>query len=128
MPLADAHTHLDFPEFDPDREQTVDRARAAGVGWWVICGSRHERWDDTERIAAETGGVAVLGVHPWSGAELDEAALAPILADLRARDLRAVGEIGLDTLHGGWADQRRALRDQLAIARERDVPVVLHCV
>lgn len=125
MFLADAHTHLDFPEFDGDRDATVARARAAGVARWVICGSRHERWDDTERIAAATNGIAVLGIHPWSAAGLD---LRPWLAELRVRPLRGIGEIGLDTLHPGGEDQRRVLRDQLALARERDLPVVLHCV
>lgn len=128
MYLADAHTHLDFSEFDEDRDDVVLRARSVGVGHWVICGSQHERWSVTDRIAAETGGIPILGVHPWSTAELDAAALAPWLQDLRQRPLRGVGEIGLDTLHGGWENQRRGLRDQLAIARERDLPVVLHCV
>lgn len=128
MFLADAHTHLDFPEFDGDRDAAVVRARAVGVERWVICGSRHEQWDETERIAAETAGIAVLGVHPWSAAELDAAGLDPWLALLRTRPLRGVGEFGLDTLHGGWENQRRAVREQLAIARDRDLPVVLHCV
>jgi TatD DNase family protein len=126
--LADAHTHLDFPEFDADRDAVVLRARSVGVARWVICGSRHEHWSETERIAAETGGIAILGVHPWSTAELDAKGLAPWLEDLKQRDLRGIGEIGLDTLHGGWENQRRGFRDQLAIARERELPVVLHCV
>lgn len=133
--LVDAHTHLDFDRFDADRDDVVARARAAGVAWWVICGSDHERWDRTEQIARATGGRAVLGVHPWSAAELGEDGLASWLAALRSRGgaaLDAVGEIGLDAL---WyrddrarSAQRAAFRDQLDLARTRRVPVVLHCV
>jgi TatD DNase family protein len=130
--VIDAHTHLDFPEFDPDRDAVLARARAEGVDGFVICGSVHQRWDDTVALAGRIGAIAVLGVHPWSAAELDPDALAPWLADLRGRQLVAVGEIGLDALWArtdeARANQRRAFRDQLALARERDRPVVVHCV
>jgi TatD DNase family protein len=132
MRLVDAHTHLDFEEFDADRDEVVARARRAGVDRWVLCGSIHERWDHTEQIARETGGIAILGVHPWFAAELDTGALAPWLEDLRRRALVAVGEIGLDALYArtdeARENQRHALRAQLALARERELPVVLHCV
>lgn len=128
--LVDAHTHLDFPEFDADRGEVVARARAAGVERFAICGSDHERWDHTVAVAHQLGAVACLGVHPWSAAGLDDA--ARWVDELRARAPKVVGEIGLDAL---WAPddaardrQRRLFRDQLALARETDAPVVLHCV
>lgn len=130
--ILDAHTHLDFAVFDGDRAEVVRRARAAGVRSWIVCGSDHEDWDRTVRIADETGGVALLGVHPWSAAALDDDALAPFLADLARRDLVGIGEIGLDVPHApddvARENQRRALRAQLALARDRDLPVVIHCV
>jgi TatD DNase family protein len=132
MQLVDAHTHLDFEEFDADRDEVIARAREAGVQTWVICGSIHEQWDKTEQIARETSGLAILGVHPWFAAELDPGALEPWLQDLGRRSLAAVGEIGLDILHArteqAHDNQRHALRAQLALAREREMPVVLHCV
>lgn len=132
MRLVDAHTHLDFEEFDRDRDEVVARARQAGVDSWVLCGSIHESWDRTERIAKQTGGLAVLGVHPWFAAELDKDALQPWLEDLSRRSLVALGEFGLDILYArteqAHTNQRHAMRAQLALARERDLPVVLHCV
>lgn len=131
-PLADAHTHLDFDEFDEDRSAVVARARALGVATWVICGSDHERWDNTIAVADETGGIPMLGVHPWCAAELDAPSLAPWLSDLSRRPLIGLGEIGLDILYAktpaAHENQRRAFRAQLAIARERDLPVAIHCV
>jgi TatD DNase family protein len=128
----DSHTHLDFPEFDLDRESVVDRARASGVERWVIAGSDHDDWDRTVRIAAETGGIAILGIHPWAAATLAPALLAPLLEQLSSRNILGIGEIGLDALHAKDASsrerQRQALRAQLAVARERDLPVAFHCV
>lgn len=128
----DAHTHLDFPEFDGDRGDVVARARSAGVSSWVIAGSDHEDWDRTVKIADETGGIAILGVHPWSSAGLGPEALASFLDDLARRPLRGIGEIGLDALHAkdplARERQRAALRAQLALARDRELPVAFHCV
>jgi TatD DNase family protein len=102
------------------------------VSSWILCGSDHDRWDHTLAIADETGGVAILGVHPWAAAEMDAAALAPYLQDLARRPLVGVGEIGLDVIHApddaARENQRRAFRAQLAVARDRDLPVAIHCV
>src|SRR5262249_13832277 len=116
----DAHNHLDFSEFDADRESVVRRAHAAGITGWVIAGSDHTDWDRTERVAAHTGGHAVLGVHPWETPHLSAAELQPFLDDLATRThLVGIGEIGLDALHvktdAQRANQRHALRAQLAL-------------
>ncbi len=126
--LVDAHTHLDFPAFDDDRDEVLARARAAGVDRFVVCGSDPDRWS----FAATLPVVLFLGIHPWVAAELDDAAHASLLTDLRARVCDGIGEIGLDRLHGrtpeAWSRQVRSFRDQLALARERNVPVQLHGV
>lgn len=128
----DAHTHLDFAAFDEDRDEVVARARAAGVAGFVIAGSNHEAWDRTVAIADPIGAVAILGVHPWEASKLDAQALAPFLDDLARRPLAGIGEIGLDALHAKddatrWR-QRYAVRAQLAIARDRELPVAFHGV
>lgn len=127
-PLVDAHTHLDFPAFDEDRAAVLERARAAGVETVVVCGSDPERWD----LLATLPVVSFLGIHPWLAAELGDADRAALLAELVSRRPRGVGEIGLDRLHAPtpahWDRQVRALREQLALAREWNVPVQLHGV
>ncbi|MEQ1505393.1 MAG: TatD family hydrolase [Myxococcota bacterium] len=129
--MVDAHTHLDFAEFDADRDAVVARARAAGVATFVVCGSDPDRWDHAAAIARAHGGVAALGIHPWTASGLDADGLAPWLDRLRAWT-GPIGEIGLDALWAtddvARANQRRAVREQLALARDRDAVVVLHCV
>lgn len=64
------------------------------------------------------------GVHPWVAETLDTAALRAQLAGVQA-----VGETGLDTLRGAAHEvQVAALREQLALACELGMPVVIHCV
>lgn len=64
------------------------------------------------------------GVHPWDADMQEVATLGE-----RLSDAQAVGETGLDFVHGPAREvQFGALRAQLRIARERGLPVVLHCV
>ena len=129
----DALTHLDFPAFDGDREAVRSRALAAGVMGWAVAGADPTQWDRLEEIVSRHGGLALLGVHPWWAADLDPSALSPFLEDLARRPLaHGLGECGLDHHRSrdpaSRARQRHAFRAQLALARERDVPVVIHCV
>lgn len=129
----DAHTHLDDPAFDGDRAEVCARARAAGVTDFAIAGADPAHWDRVVRVAAEIGAVATLGLHPWWAGDLSETAIDGIVARLAgALGSTGLGECGLDHHRardeGARARQRHALRAQLALARERDVPVILHCV
>ena len=133
MSWIDAHTHLDLPAFDDDRDAVLARARAAGVDGAVVCAADPADWDRVERVATALGLPWTLGVHPWWCASLDDAAHDAWMAALAARPTPwGIGETGLD--HGRAATpeaqalQRRSLRDHLALARERGVPVVLHVV
>jgi TatD DNase family protein len=126
----DTHTHLDFPDFDADREAVVERMRDAGVARFLIAGSDPANWDRVHATARRFGGLAAAGIHPWCAAGIADP--TELLADLRVRDCDAIGELGLDTLRAegkaGWEQQKRILRAQLAIARERDLPIIVHAV
>jgi TatD DNase family protein len=130
---VDAHTHLDLPAFDADRAEVLARAAAVGVVGGVICAADPADWDRVEAAGTSLGLPWTLGVHPWWCAALDDAAHDALLAVLSARPTPwGIGETGLDhgraTTPGAQALQRRSLRAHLALARERDVPVVLHVV
>lgn len=123
---VDVHTHLDFPCFDEDRNEVVDRARKAGVGTWLIAGANPTNWGGVVEVARETGGLAAVGVHPWW-------ALSHPMADpTQVTGIAAIGEIGLDWIVAKTPDQRQihtdVFRRQLALARDLNLPVVLHCV
>jgi TatD DNase family protein len=131
-PAFDAHTHLDHPDFAGDLDAVVARARAAGVDGFVVAAADPERWSEGQALGARIGATVVLGVHPWDAGSLGDQEGLRLLAALRALPMVGVGEIGLDALRArddaSRARQRRWYRDQLAIARERALPVVLHGV
>lgn len=131
--MIDAHTHLDLPAFDHDREAVVARARAAGVTGFVIAGADPVDAERVERTATALGVPWTVGVHPWWLADLDDEAADRAFASIAARSTpHGIGETGLDHARArtdpARARQLRLFRAHLALARERNVPVVLHVV
>ena len=128
--VADSHTHIDMTQFDPDREQVVARARAAGVETMLIVGgvdaeAGHRR---AVTVADGLGLPASAGVHPHE-ARLATTATYDELRGL-ARDQRivAIGEIGLD-FHYDYSPrdvQREVFRVQVRLARDVGLPVIVH--
>lgn len=128
----DTHCHLDAPEFDADRDAVLARAAAQGVTRLVLPAVASAGFDAVRALAHRTGQVYALGLHPLYVQHEPADAIAQ-LADALARHhddprLVAVGEIGLDGFVAGldMALQRRVLADQLALAREVGLPVLLH--
>lgn len=128
----DTHCHLDAPEFLPDVKAVVARARAAGVGPLVLPAVRAADFQRVRALAHEHDAVYALGIHPLAVAQAQEADLQSLRVALRqwADDprLAAVGEIGLDFFVPGLDPLRQEhwYRAQLALAREFDLPVLLH--
>jgi len=129
----DAHTHLDFPAFDDDRELVCARARGAGVHDWIIAGADPRHWRRVLTCADETGGLAVLGIHPWWAADLPEERIEAEIQRLKKLSTPwGLGELGLDYAKAKDPEARehqvRIFRAQLALSRELELPVVIHCV
>lgn len=127
--LYDSHCHLDAPEFDPDRPAVVARARAAGVQWQLVPAVSRAAWPALrDACALDEGLLPAYGLHPMfldqhRDEHLDE--LADWLATERPA---AVGECGLDYFVQGLDPdrQRHFFQAQLDLARDFDLPVVLH--
>lgn len=127
--LTDSHSHLDAPEFDADRAAVVARAHAAGVTRQVLPAVSRAAWPGLKAACtAHPGLYPAYGLHPMyldahRPEHLDE------LPEWIARERPvAVGECGLD-FHVEGLDpeaQRFYFIRQLQIAREADLPVILH--
>ena len=110
--LIDAHCHLDFPDFDADREAVVERARAVGVSHFVVPGTTRKRWPGVLALGARDDVSVCLGLHPYfmdEHGEGDIEALAQALDDhvAAAPGVVAIGECGIDarfpeTLDAQW--------------------------
>jgi len=127
--LIDTHIHLDAPEFDADREAVVARARAAGVGAFVVPAVERDNFDAVRTLATTTPGVfPALGIHPLYVDRASDDDLAALDEALGQGGCVAVGEIGLDFYVAGSdaARQREFYLAQLEIARRHGLPVILH--
>jgi TatD DNase family protein len=136
MTWIDTHCHLDAPEFAADLPAVRARARRAGVGHCVIPAVAVPQFGAVRDLAQRFGDSYALGIHPlWvpQAQESDLAALAQALAE-QADDPRlvAVGEIGLDFFvpalrtEAMRARQEAFYRAQLRLARQHELPVILH--
>jgi TatD DNase family protein len=128
----DTHCHLDAAEFASDLAQVRQRAADAGVTHCVLPAVRADDFEALRALAHRCGDSYALGIHPLFTGQAQESDLARLDAALAAhRDdprLVAVGEIGLDFFVPGLDAQRQTFfyREQLALARQHRLPVILH--
>jgi TatD DNase family protein len=130
MPLlCDSHCHIDAPEFDADRNAVLQRARDAGVGTIVAPAVAAQYWDKLRVLCAAHPQLhPAYGLHPLAMGRHGDGDLEALREALSRGDAVAVGECGLDFWEGrDDADrQLRYLDAQLHLARDFDLPVVLH--
>ncbi len=132
MELIDSHAHLEFSQFDADREEMLARARAAGVATLLAIGSGSgpARLDAAIPFAETHDWIyATIGVHPHEAKQATEEHFARL--DELARHSRVIawGEIGLDYFydHSPREVQHAVFRRQLEQARAARLPIVIHC-
>ena len=128
-PLVDTHCHLNMAVFEDDLDAVLQRAHEAGITKILIPGTDFDNSRRAISLASQNPGIyAAVGFHPhdaknWtanSHSDLEELAGQPQVV--------AIGEIGLD-YHHNYSDpelQRKVFQDQLELARELELPVVIH--
>ena len=125
----DAHLHLDAAAFDADRDDVVARAAGAGVGLMVSAATTVPSAERVLALARRYPAVrAAVGIHPEHAGEADTAALHALERLAGDAAVVAIGEIGLDYVHGAGtkAAQAAAFRAQVRLAGRLDLPVVVH--
>jgi TatD DNase family protein len=139
--LTDTHCHLDFNKFDEDRDAVIQRASAAGVERILIPSLELETCRKVVRLANSHPNLfAAVGFHPtdldaWSGMSIENLRTLALphpspSPSGRGSKVVAIGEIGLDYY---WvkepekqAKQREILQQQLKLAQEVNLPVIIH--
>jgi TatD DNase family protein len=127
--LIDTHCHLDFPDFEAERDAIIERAREAGVAQMVTISTRVKRFDTILAIAEKYPNVfCSVGTHPHNAdEELD--VTADDLVRLSAHPkVVAIGEAGLDYFYDNAPRDAQAvgLRRHIAAARTTGLPLVIH--
>jgi TatD DNase family protein len=127
--LVDTHCHLDFKSFDPDRLAVVARAMEAGVGRIVNPGIDLASSQAAVKLAQEEAAIyAAVGVHPNDALSWRTDTRAELKGLAGDQKVVAIGEIGLDYYRdrAPRALQREIFREQLALAAELGLPVIIH--
>jgi TatD DNase family protein len=127
--LVDSHCHLDFPDFAPDLDGVMARARDAGVGAMVTICTRLSRFDEIRAIAEARPNVwCSVGVHPHEAAEEGVAEPSRLLALAHHPRVVGFGETGLDYYyeHSPREAQQKSFRAHIAAARETGLPLIVH--
>ncbi len=128
MVLVDSHSHLDVAEFDADRDEVVSRARAAGVLQQVIPAIDAGGWSKLRDVCIRPGLFPAYGLHPMFLHSHEIQHLDQLRDWLDRERPLAVGECGLDHMVDGLDrdEQQRYFDGQLVLAREFDLPVIVH--
>ena len=132
MEIIDSHAHLEFEQFNEDRDAVLQRARDAGLTTILAIGGAGGPDElDSAIPFAETHDwiYATAGIHPHEAKLATEAHFRHLEELTRHPRVIACGEIGLDYFydHSPREVQQEVFRRQLAIAREAKLPIVIHC-
>jgi TatD family hydrolase len=127
--LVDSHCHLDFPDFAPELDDVVARARAAGVGAMLTISTRVAKAQAYRALAERYADVFfTIGTHPHQAAEEPDVSADELVALAAHPRCVGVGEAGLD-YHYGYSPKdvsERVFRTHIAAARATGLPLVIH--
>lgn len=132
-PVIDSHCHLDFKQFNKDREAVINRARDSGVMLMINSGIDHDTNIKSLKMAEENEFIyPTLGLNPNSLGSLTDEELNATLSQMmeNAGIAVGIGEAGLD--HYRCSDQAsrtkqaEVFRKVIEVARSLDLPLVIH--
>lgn len=127
--LIDTHCHLDFPEYDFDREEVIRRAKEKGIGFIINIGSSLEGSRRALELSEKYDCVyATVGIHPHE-ADAYESEVLPELELLAKKEkVVAIGEIGLDYFknYSKQENQRSLFIALIKLAKALNLPLVIH--
>jgi TatD DNase family protein len=127
--IVDTHCHIDLPAFDADRDDVVHDALASGVHAMIAIGFNPDRWETTSALRRDYPCIVrAVGIHPNDATIWSSITRQNLVIECEREPVVAIGEIGLD-FYRSRADQNmqvRAFEEQLAVARDMQLPVIIH--
>ncbi|SFC01691.1 TatD family hydrolase [Tropicimonas isoalkanivorans] len=127
--IVDSHCHLDFPDFDGERDGIVARAAEAGVTRMVTICTKLRLEPQVRAIAEAHGGIFyAAGTHPMSAAEEPLASVDELVALSKHPKFVGIGETGLDYHYTAESAevQQASLRIHIEAARQTGLPLIIH--
>jgi TatD DNase family protein len=127
--MIDSHCHIDFRDFDRNRDDVMHEAREAGVHTIIDVGADMESSRRAIKLAALHDMIyATVGVHPHDAKSLDHVAFEELRSLAKQPRVVAIGEIGLDFYRdlSPRPMQKTVFHQQMQLAVESKLPVVIH--
>lgn len=127
--FIDSHAHLDDERFDEDRENLINNLKDNKIDLVFNIGADIESSKASVKLANKYDNIyAVVGVHPHDAKDVDEDYLDTLRELSKEEKVVAIGEIGLDFYYDNSPrdTQREVFKEQLDLAKELDLPVVIH--
>ncbi len=127
--LIDSHAHLEMKEFNPDREEVIERARQAGVSYIVTVGTNLAQSRKALSLARQHENIyATVGVHPHDVIMADSKTFDDLCEIARDPKVVAYGEIGLDFFRNISPREKQIemFNLQLKLAVQLKLPVIIH--
>ncbi len=127
--IVDSHCHLDFPDFDAERADVIERAVAAGVTRMVTICTKLRLEPQVRKIAEDFAPVFyAAGTHPMSAADEPMADVDQLVSLAQHPKFVGIGESGLDYHYTAQsADvQKQSLRIHIQAAQETGLPLIIH--
>lgn len=128
--LTDSHAHLLDPSFETDLEEVIERAKSSNIEYINNCVDSSDENEVEEGIELSKKYENIflsVGLHPFD-AEKWNNSMEKILLDFPSDKLIAIGEIGIDSTYNVPVEiQKNVFRQQIKIAMDRKLPIVIHC-
>ncbi len=127
--LVDSHCHLDFDNFDDDRDAVLARARDAGVGLMLTISTKVTKAQTIIALAeAHEQLLCTIGIHPHEAGSEPATSAAELVALAAHPKVIGIGETGLDYFyeHSPREAQQRNFRAHIEAARQSGLPLIVH--
>lgn len=127
--LIDTHCHLDFPEYDQDRDEVVEHAKSAGIGYIINIGTDPESCVKSLELSCRYDFIySTVGIHPHDADKFGEKQ-QKVIEELALRQkVAAIGETGLDYYknYSRPENQKRLFKALVNLAKGLNLPLVIH--
>lgn len=127
--LIDTHAHLQMKDFNSDRKAVLDRAKSAGVEYIINASFDLPSSQSAVKLADEHENLfASVGIHPHDSKIFNDEIAKTFKELAKSKKVVAIGEIGLDYYRdlSSRAIQRSAFIAQMALAKELNLPIIIH--
>ena len=128
--MIDAHCHLNFPKYENDLSEVIEKAKKEGVKKIINVGTSIESSKKAVELSREYDNLyAIVGVHPHGAYNLDSQWEKELEILIKQPKVVGIGEIGLDYFAHNDVDpkvQKKVFEKQIEIAVKNKMPIQIH--